>query len=76
MLRWWDTYKTNDGGVVFDQDLRSFYKEHHKSAVPNLPNEFVITCYNPATFHGRGGIQILQLVTPFTKSTIKVSRKR
>jgi hypothetical protein len=73
IIRWWDTYKTNDGGVVFDPDIRRFYQNHNKAQLPALPSTFEITTYNPATFHGRGGIKILQLVKPFTKATIQVT---
>lgn len=59
-MRWWDTYKTNDGGAVFDGEIRKFYQSHTVESIPGLPKEFTVTCMNPSTFQGRGGIKILQ----------------
>jgi hypothetical protein len=36
---WWDTYTTNDGGVVNDRDIRKFLLKHSKFAIerPSSP---------------------------------------
>lgn len=64
---WWDTVQTNgkssgkiqnngvDGGVMFDKEVRAFLKGHINDNIPELPAKFEITCFNPATFRGRGG---------------------
>lgn len=50
--RWWDTKTTNDGGVVFDAEIRKFIKSHVTDTVPPSPATFTVTTYNPATFNG------------------------
>lgn len=71
---------------MFDKEVRAFIKAHIQDNVPELPTTFEITCFNPASFLGRGGkkilgdhlllgIRILQHQEPFKKSTIKVSRE-
>jgi hypothetical protein len=44
-----------DGGVVFDKDVRTFFKDHLTDTVPVLPQSFTLSIFNPATFKGRGG---------------------
>lgn len=34
---WWDTYKTNDGGVVNDPVIRKFSVDHAKNAAVISP---------------------------------------
>jgi hypothetical protein len=38
----------------------------------NLPESFVLTCYNPALGSGLHGIQILQQLTPYRRSMVRV----
>jgi len=47
---WWDTASTNDGGVMFDKEVRNFLKKGIRDSVPKLPKEFEIVCFNPGTF--------------------------
>lgn len=35
---WWDTYKTNDGGVTNDPVIRGFAIEHAKNAGTSIEN--------------------------------------
>eukprot|EP00051_Salpingoeca_urceolata_P014544 m.185404 g.185404 ORF g.185404 m.185404 type:complete len:998 (+) comp18116_c0_seq7:2010-5003(+) len=59
---WWDTHETNDGGAVFDNDVREFLTSHDQ--MPPCPTSFTLTVHNPASFGGRGGITIAQAIVP------------
>merc|ERR1712130_617712 len=60
----WDTYRTNDGGVVNDVEMRKFLKKCIQKPIPSLPPTFSLTVQNPASFYSRGGLRILQLSIP------------
>ena len=82
---WWDTDSENDGGAVFDPELRSFFTEalarttadgHGRRHVAPLPRRFTLACLNPATCGGRGGVTIEQMTSPFVPARMDVRRKR
>lgn len=72
---WWNTKTTNDGGVVFDLELRRFLKRAASLPTPPpLPtggrNGLTVRCINPATAEGRGGVRVLQQLAPFGLSEL------
>lgn len=69
---WWDTETTNDGGVVFDLEVREFFNRNNARHPPAFPNRLEVASLNPATFWGRGGFRILQLAIPFRKGKLLV----
>ncbi|XP_063418740.1 uncharacterized protein LOC134701521 [Mytilus trossulus] len=85
---WWDTKETNDGGVVNDKYIRDFtakaleqklgycHDDNCKQASDNKyrkqDGSFTYTCVNPAFGEGLQGFQIIQQVTPFRLSQIKI----
>lgn len=65
---------TNDGGVVFDEQVRNFFNYFHSPHVPEFTEKNLeVVSLNPATFLGRGGFKILQFLTPFQKSKLVVN---
>ncbi|OWF46589.1 uncharacterized secreted protein ARB_06907-like [Mizuhopecten yessoensis] len=84
---WWDTWETNDGGVVNDRQLREFTDsitqtdascdsegcDRAKDNKYTLKREekFIYTCYNPALGEGLNGLQIIQQRAPLRLSTIE-----
>lgn len=73
---WWDTVNTNDGGVVFDEEVRNFFNLFNLPHVPNfVDSNLEVVSLNPSTFWGRGGFKILQFITPFQKSKLVVDSK-
>eukprot|EP00026_Physarum_polycephalum_P002049 Phypoly_transcript_02053.p1 GENE.Phypoly_transcript_02053~~Phypoly_transcript_02053.p1 ORF type:complete len:900 (+),score=110.07 Phypoly_transcript_02053:31-2730(+) len=63
---WWDSDKTNDGGVMNDAEMRKFYKKCAKKVeLPELPSKISIKTVNPASMGSRAGIKILQLEIPY-----------
>eukprot|EP00301_Raphidiophrys_heterophryoidea_P006222 c12528_g1_i1.p1 GENE.c12528_g1_i1~~c12528_g1_i1.p1 ORF type:complete len:916 (-),score=213.85 c12528_g1_i1:50-2758(-) len=62
---WWDTVTPNDGGVLFDSEIRDFLDSRIQNMVEDatatLPAKFTVTSLNPSTFDGRGSIAIDQL---------------
>lgn len=69
---WWDTKTTNDGGVVFDTDVREFFSTYNTPHPPPFPQRLEVVSLNPATFFGRGGFRILQFNTPYRKAKLIV----
>ena len=43
---WWDTYTTNDGGIVNDRDMRKFLLKHSKFAIQKSSSPGLIYNYN------------------------------
>jgi dienelactone hydrolase len=73
---WWDSARENDGGTMFDPEMRRFIETSLKRlTVPHvwLPGFEVISA-NPAVTHARGGIRILQQVRAAARSVVRVSR--
>ncbi|XP_033736186.1 LOW QUALITY PROTEIN: uncharacterized secreted protein ARB_06907-like [Pecten maximus] len=83
---WWDTWETNDGGVVNDQQLREFTDNITKvdgscdgdgcdisteNKYRRKEEKFVFTCYNPALGEGLNGLQIIQQRAPLRLSKIE-----
>jgi hypothetical protein len=60
-------------GIVDDATIQEFF-DRHVVARHSLPLEFELKTMNPATFGGRGGIRILQLILPYRQAAIRVSR--
>jgi len=61
-------------GVVDDPILQKFFNAHYSTALPQLPVNFTVVTLNPATSEGRGGIRILQLITPYRAGRIFVQQ--
>jgi hypothetical protein len=62
-------------GIVNDDETQKFFDSVlSQKSLPELPNEFTIRLFNPATFKGRAGIVVDQLILPYQASEIKVSR--
>ena len=70
---WWDSISENDGGVMFDAAMRSFF-EQARVAPAQLPPTFSFRCANPALCGSRGGVAILQLRTPGHVGSFSVQR--
>eukprot|EP01097_Dermamoeba_algensis_P008006 TRINITY_DN5184_c0_g1_i1.p1 TRINITY_DN5184_c0_g1~~TRINITY_DN5184_c0_g1_i1.p1 ORF type:complete len:451 (+),score=128.00 TRINITY_DN5184_c0_g1_i1:154-1506(+) len=70
---WWDTSKANDGGVMFDPKVRSFFKTR-LNKIPQAKEVYTITSYNPATFFGKAGVKITQLKIRFRKAEIRFTK--
>eukprot|EP00463_Aulacantha_scolymantha_P001441 TRINITY_DN2046_c0_g1_i1.p1 TRINITY_DN2046_c0_g1~~TRINITY_DN2046_c0_g1_i1.p1 ORF type:complete len:187 (+),score=23.51 TRINITY_DN2046_c0_g1_i1:1009-1569(+) len=70
----WDTRKTNDGGVVNDAKMRKFLRNCIQKPHPTLPPKFSLTTHNPSSFYSRGGLRILQLTIPYRLGKIEVIR--
>ena len=64
---------TNDGGVVFDREMRKFFGAT-AVGIPEPPKSFRVVTYNPATTSSRGGLTILQLRRAFHKGVVEVDR--
>ncbi|KAI9138058.1 hypothetical protein BKA69DRAFT_1127679 [Paraphysoderma sedebokerense] len=64
-------------GVVDDSALEPFFNRYltPQKTRPQLPQQFIISTMNPANFGSKGGIQILQLVVPYTVGRIKVTQR-
>ncbi len=59
---WWDSENTNDGGVMNDPKMRALYRSMARSSIPSLPNNgYRVISFNPSTFEGKGGVQIMQV---------------
>jgi len=71
---WWDTDATNDGGTMFDPEMRSFIDKALWSHPRGWKETFEVVTPNPAATHGRGGIRILQLVVPSNRGRVRVGR--
>ncbi len=70
---WWDSESTNDGGVMNDPKMRALYRSMARSSIPSLPNNgYRVISFNPATFEGKGGIQVMQVgyATFFTATRV------
>eukprot|EP01121_Diplochlamys_sp_Union-15-3_P019133 TRINITY_DN7129_c0_g1_i1.p1 TRINITY_DN7129_c0_g1~~TRINITY_DN7129_c0_g1_i1.p1 ORF type:complete len:874 (+),score=148.91 TRINITY_DN7129_c0_g1_i1:71-2692(+) len=60
-------------GVVDDAVLQRFYDQHMLFPVlPDIPKSFEVRTLNPSSSGSRGGIQILQLLTPYKLGKITV----
>ena len=74
---WWDTASTNDGGAMFDREVRDFLAAHLPApgapAASAVPAAFTVVSLNPATFLGRGGVRVLQLETPGRRGVVEVA---
>lgn len=83
---WWDTWETNDGGVVNDRQLREFTNRitevdgscgsdgcdgTTENRYSGKDEKFVFTCYNPALGEGLNGLQIIQQRAPLRLSKIE-----
>ena len=70
---WWDTKKSNDGGAVFDADVRAFIAVHALRSPHLAPAQCIdYLVSNPATFAVLEGLQVLQLQVPFRKAVLRV----
>lgn len=75
---WWDTAAANDGGAVFDPEMRAFLHARLAESVPaggQLPAVFELVCSNPATYSARGGLRVLAQAIPMRQSRIRVQRR-
>lgn len=74
---WWDSLRSNDGGVVNDEKMRQLYKKiydnNFKRPRGDLPKRFQLSVSNPANHEGKFGIRILQLIKPSIIGKIIVS---
>ncbi|EGC29252.1 hypothetical protein DICPUDRAFT_99888 [Dictyostelium purpureum] len=62
-------------GVVDDATMQAFFNRYILSGIPKLPTTFLVTCINPASFQGKGGIKILQLTQNYKVAKIKVTKQ-
>ena len=75
---WWNSKKTNDGGVMFDMKVRSFFKKtlHQCNDInrrsSEIPSKFQVVSLNPSTFESHHGFRIEQFDVPFRLAKLYV----
>eukprot|EP00927_Polykrikos_kofoidii_P034514 TRINITY_DN29275_c0_g1_i1.p1 TRINITY_DN29275_c0_g1~~TRINITY_DN29275_c0_g1_i1.p1 ORF type:complete len:1064 (+),score=172.94 TRINITY_DN29275_c0_g1_i1:62-3193(+) len=69
---WWDTEKSNDGGVVNDPQMRDFFAACFAQGFARLPQTWRLVVFNPAAAGSKGGLRILQQEVPHRKSEVVV----
>ena len=71
---WWDTERSNDGGVTNDKQMRDYFKYllNFEKEKDIGKKDFTLTVFNPATVGSKNGIRILQTWFSFQKSSVNV----
>ncbi|CAE8691920.1 unnamed protein product [Polarella glacialis] len=76
---WWDSRRPNDGGAMHDAEMRNF-SEHHlarrvgEAGCCEPPEVFEAVAFSPSSFHGRGGLRLVQTEVPFRRASVRASR--
>eukprot|EP00928_Gymnodinium_smaydae_P032630 TRINITY_DN23578_c0_g1_i1.p1 TRINITY_DN23578_c0_g1~~TRINITY_DN23578_c0_g1_i1.p1 ORF type:complete len:675 (-),score=77.45 TRINITY_DN23578_c0_g1_i1:91-2079(-) len=73
---WWDTKQANDGGVMHDQDMRSWTEKAAALEMPTLneivaERDLVVAAAGPE-YTGRFGLRILQRRSPASRAFLRV----
>jgi len=76
---WWDTLRSNDGGVLNDVKLRKIYRamkrrtrEGHESGSECFVDRFTLVAMHPGSVESKCGMRILQIWKPLSMSKLTV----
>jgi len=74
-LRWWDTEKENDGGVVNDQQQRAHFAKclEPPASRRGCSQSFTLTAINPASVSAMCGFRVEQQLHTLRTSSVAVS---